>query len=561
MSGLALAPALAPVGSVSTPRPSFAVERRYVEGVLGHASNISPFGARSPADHELTALIFRGLVRLGPDDSIVGDLASSWDIDPSGANWTFHLRPGMRWQDGQPITATDVVFTIDALSDPAYDGPGAASWREVRAVAVDPLTVTLTLATPLGGFLQAATQPIAPAHLLRAVAPAALASSPFGRAPVGSGPFRLTRLDEQGATLEAADPNPVPATSASPSGGSSPAAAATTPAGPAAAVFPAPYLPGIEFRFFDDPAALETAWDAGDLDGASMLPPADAARLGGTPGARLVRYPTSNAMAVVLNLRASQTTFIDPKVRRALLEAVDRDALVADPLLGFGAVASSLIPSWAPEFDAASSPLVAYDATAAKRDLAAAGWKQGSTSWTPKGAKNPIVLTLLSPDATSNPVAFAIAEQVTVAWRAIGLLVTHESVPAADMLSKRLGPGQFEAAVVPLAIGLDPDLYPLLASSQTRTGGANIAGLQDPNLDKLLAAARAPGSTEERLAAYAALQRQLSSQLYILPLVFREDVVVFRDTLQGPAPRPVGGPGDRFWDVLTWRLADSPTGG
>jgi peptide/nickel transport system substrate-binding protein len=292
-----------------------------------------------------------------------------------------------------------------------------------------------------------------------------------------------------------------------------------------------------------------------------MLPPAEAGALGATPGARLVRYPSSSALAIVLNLRAGQTTFADPKVRKALLEAIDRDSLIADPLLGFGSVASSLIPPWALEFNADASPVVPYDSAAARADLTAAGWKAGSTSWTPKGAKSPLALTVMSADATSNPVAYAVAERVAVAWRAIGLRVTHGAVTAADLLTKRLEPGAFEAAVVPLVVGLDPDLYPLLASSQTRTGGANLSGLQDPALDRLLAAARAPGSTDQRLAAYAALQRQLSSQLYMLPLVFREDVVVLRGTLQGPAPRPVGGPGDRFWDVLTWRLADTPTGG
>ncbi|HJW22127.1 MAG TPA: peptide ABC transporter substrate-binding protein [Candidatus Limnocylindrales bacterium] len=551
MSGLAIAPSFVPAGATFSPRPSLAAERRYVEGVLGHATNISPFGARSSVDRDITALVFRGLVRLGPDDTVVGDLASSWEVDPSGSRWTFHLRPGMQWQDGAPLTSGDVVFTIDALSDPAYSGPSAASWSEVRAVAQDALTVTLTLATPLGGFLQAATQAIAPAHLLSQTPPADLATSPFGHAPVGSGPFRLATIDDRGAILEAADPSPAPGAV-----GASPAATARS-----SGAFPRPYLNGIEFRFFDDEATLTAAWDAGELDGASMLSPASAAALGATPGARLVHYPSSTTLVVVLNLRAGQTTFADTRVRKALLEAVDRDALVAQPLYGFGSVASSLIPTWAPEFSATSSPVLPYDPAAARADLAAAGWKVGATSWTPKGAKAPLVVTVMSADATSNPIAFTVAEQVAVAWRAIGLAVTHQSVPAADLLPKHLESGDFQAAVVPLVIGLDPDLYPLLASSQTRTGGANLSGVQDPSLDNLLVAARAPGSTEQRLAAYAALQQRLSSQLYVLPLVFREEVVVLRGTLQGPAPRPVGGPGDRFWDVLTWRLADSPTGG
>ena len=110
--------------------------------------------------------------------------------------------------------------------------------------------------------------------------------------------------------------------------------------------------------------------------------------------------------------------------------------------------------------------------------------------------------------------------------------------------------------IVPFAIGLDPDVYPLLAASQTRTGGSNIIGLQDPDLDKLLIAARTPVDAAARSAAYAALQKRLEDRMYILPLAFRDEYVVFRDTVLGPESRPVGSAGDRYWDVLTWRLAD-----
>src|SRR5438105_13266603 len=159
LSGVTLAASLEP-GADNGPQASGLLNgRSYVEGVVGHATNASPFGARSPADRDLVALLFRGLVRLGPGDAIVPDLAMRWEVDPSGSSWTFHLRPDLAWDDGTPLTADDVAFTVGVLSDPSYTGPGAASWRDVTATASDRLTVTLELATPLGGFLQAAPQP------------------------------------------------------------------------------------------------------------------------------------------------------------------------------------------------------------------------------------------------------------------------------------------------------------------------------------------------------------------------------------------------------------------
>jgi ABC-type oligopeptide transport system substrate-binding subunit len=137
----------------------------------------------------------------------------------------------------------------------------------------------------------------------------------------------------------------------------------------------------------------------------------------------------------------------------------------------------------------------------------------------------------------------------------MGLIATHVALPPGEYAGERLATGTFQVAVADLRIGLDPDLYPLLASSQTLTGGSNVIGIQDPALDPLLEKARAPGSMEARIATYSALQRQLAKGRYLLPLAFPDEVVVLRDTLQGPVARQVTDGSDRFWDVLTWRLA------
>ncbi len=121
---------------------------------------------------------------------------------------------------------------------------------------------------------------------------------------------------------------------------------------------------------------------------------------------------------------------------------------------------------------------------------------------------------------------------------------------------ERLARGEFAAAVVDITLGLDPDLYPLLASSQTLTGGSNVAGVQDVALDPLLVAARAPGTEEARRTAYVALQAQLAKGTYVLPIAFADAPIVVRDSVSGPVVRGLADRADRFWDVLTWRLAD-----
>lgn len=553
-----VAPSFAPSEPAATPGLSLPTGNPYVEGIVGSATSVSPFSARTVAERQISTLLFRSLVRLGPDDTLIGDLAESWEVDATGADWTFHLRPGLTWQDGEPITADDVVFTIGALSDPSYTGPGGGSWNEVTATALDPLTVRLTLATPLGGFLEAATQPIAPAHLLSGDASADLAADPFGHRPVGSGAFRLVSLDQTHAFLlpavfepsQTGDPG-VPEGSPPPTD-----SLATAPPSPPSGR-PSPYLDGIEFRFFADTESLTAAWSSGELDGAAGVPADVATRLAATPGARILRYPTTTALAVTFNLRTTHPEYRDAAVRKALLMAIDRDTIVSTVLGGFATRADSLIPptSWA--FDAATSAPVPFDPTGASAALSTAGWKQAATGgWIPKGATEPLTIDLLSPEAAVNPAAFAVASAIATDWRSIGLSVTLSAIPGADLVGQHLQTADFGAAVTGTTIGLDPDLYPLLASTQVTSSGSNFSGVQDAALDALLVKARAPGTDEARKAAYVALQVRLEANTYALPIAFPDMLVVVRNTLTGPVPRPVGGPGDRFWDVLTWRLAD-----
>jgi len=552
LAGAIAWPTVAPAGAVvASPTPTLAPTRPYREGVLGRPTAISPFGARSPADRDLVSLVFSGLVRLGPGETIVPDLAARWTVDSDEKTWTFTLRSDAAWQDGVPVTADDVAFTIRSLNDATYTGPGAGSWSDVTVEVVDERTVRFEIANPIAGFLVLATQPIAPAHLLDGVPPDSLAANPFGQQPIGSGPYRLVSWNADEATLEAAIP-----VSGTDAGGDQPPDSLASPTPTPTPVRPLPYLDRLEFRYFQDPADLEAAYRAGELDAASGLGPSDAASIGTTAGSHLLRYPGSTLTAVLFDQRADRTAFRDPRTRRALVEAIDRDAIVATTLDGLAVRADAPIPpsSWA--FDSSKSPPIAHDVKAAAADLTAAGWKRRSDGrWAAPGTTSAYHLELVTTDSASNPVDWAVAAAIAADWRALGLDVDVVGLSPSELIDKRLAPGDFDVALVDVVVGLDPDLYPLLASSQTLAGGPNVSGVQDPTLDTKLTAARAPGDETARTTAYADLQSYLSTKTFLGPIAWRETVVAAHDDLVGPTVRRLGQPSDRFYDVLTWRLA------
>jgi ABC-type transport system substrate-binding protein len=104
-------------------------------------------------------------------------------------------------------------------------------------------------------------------------------------------------------------------------------------------------------------------------------------------------------------------------------------------------------------------------------------------------------------------------------------------------------------------VGLDPDLGPMLLSSQVGSGGSNVAGMQDPTLDQMLLLARKTVDPVARQAAVSAVERYVSSSLPILPLAFRDYDVVVSNRVWGIQSNQLADPSGRFWDVIDWRLA------
>jgi peptide/nickel transport system substrate-binding protein len=539
LAGTAIGPSFAPAATPS-PSPTPAPAVGHVEGVLGRPSSITPLTARTQADRDLVALLFRGLVRLGPGTSILPDLADSWTVGDKGATWTFHLRDGSLWHDGVPVSSADVVYTIQVLQDPGYDGALGAAWAGVRVTAVDERTVRFELGDPVGGFLQAATLPLLPAHLLADVPASALADDAYARQPIGNGSFALVSLTDAAAVLEPVLPSVVEAVGPAPN----PAPGALDPR--------TPRLARLELRFFDTAEALAAAFAAGEVGSAADLPGTAAMSLvAATPGTRAIRYPGTTLTAVAFDLRSPKGSFADKRVRRALAAALDRAALIDELLGGAGARADTPIPpsSWA--YDAKAAPPIVYDRTAAADGLKAAGWKRVDRQWYPPGAKKPLEISLLAPERSANPVVYEAARRVAASWTALGLATTVEALDPGEFVA-RLRAGDFTAAVVDVNMGLDPDPYPILGSTQVREGGSNIAGFQDAALDAALLAARAPGSMAARRKAYGSLQQLLGSLQPMVTLFFRDTVFVVGANLAGPVPRPVADPGDRFWDVVRW---------
>lgn len=550
-----------------TPAPGLT----YREGVIGHPSSINPLTASTQADRDLVALLFRGLLKAGPDGTLVPDLAASWSVSGDGLTYTFDLRHDARWEDGQPVTATDVAFTVALAQDPNYDGPLGASWQGIRVTVVNAYVVRFTLPTPLGGFARQALLPILPEHLLGDTDVTDLADSDYSANPIGDGPFRIIEIDDSNALLVRVSGS-APSTAASSTGtssvtspsaagsaaagtsGSAPGATASSVATAGASV----EIPGnvqyVELVFFADQASVVKAFQAGTIDALGGLPPIAADTVASGGGSHLLLYPFTSMISVVLNQRSAHPEFGSLNVRQGLLTAIDRPQILAATLRGRGTIADVPLPSWSSSYDSSAVVAPTYDTAAAQADLTSAGWARGASGWTVPPGNSPYAIRLLSPDSTTNPIAFAIAGEVVRDWQALGLQVSLQAVDATDY-GQDLDNGDFDAAVVDYQLGLDPDVSPLLLSSQVAPAGSNLSGVSDKSLDALLMAVRTTSDPTARQAAISALEKYVSTNVLMLPICFADYEFVVADRVQGVSTNEIADPSGRYWDVLDWRLA------
>ncbi len=543
----------------SPPSPSMPPPARpqlLVEGAIGPVVTLDPQFATTPAERSIGALLFRGLTRLGPDGAIVPDLATHWEIDPSGTSWTFHIRPDARWHDGVHVSADDVLLTVETLADPAYTGPAAADWQGVTAERVDRFTVRLHLPAPIASFLPATIAPLVPAHLLAGTPLGDRPGTDFARAPVGSGPFALETLRPDFVVLRRVGSRP---------GGDpavyGPDAVARAPEPtPHRAGAPRPFLERYRFQLYPDAASLIEALDEAEVQVAAGLGPSDLGPIARDRAIEPVRYPGTRALALVPNLRFSTEPLRDAAVRRALSLAIDRGRIGAEVFSGAALPANTLLSPGSSLYEQEASGQPLHDPEAARAGLLAAGWTESATGWQMPGATEPVSIELLVRDAPEAIEDLLVAERIAEDWTTLGVDVRVVPLTPDVLLEERLRPGSFDVALLDVELGLDPDLYPLLVSTEAVVGGSNLSGYQSSFMDRLLDEARRVAEPEVRAERSRALQATLAREMPIIPITFPDHLFLVRDGVVGPTPRQIPDPRERYWDVLTWRLASRPDG-
>jgi peptide/nickel transport system substrate-binding protein len=503
-----------------------------VEALVGSPGVLNPLFEGDATTRDIDSVIYQGLTTVDAQQNVIGLLASTWTISPSHLSYTFQIRKGIKWADGQPFTADDVLFTFHVLQDLEYQQPGADAWRQVGVAAAGPNAVIFSLRAPSASFPLDLRIGIIAKHLFDGMSPPEIAASKFSEVQaMGTGPFKVSAISPLAITLVRntyADPQP--------------------------------YLDHLIFRTYStnpatDPQAAIDGVVHGAADLVGGLEPQEVGTLLRRSDMTIQDVRTFTDAFVSMNVEGpGKPFFTDVKVRRALTQAVDRLKIINDVIAGRGDPDPGPIPTadWA--YSAAASANYPYDRITAEKALENAGWKlaPGAKVRTKGGIAFRVELVTVG-SFPNRQIADAFAGQLL----AVGVEVDVRPVTSQQLVQTYLLGRNYQMALVAFDDGPDPDQYSLWHSgadpSTINFAYATGWGVIDQDLE----VGRAAVDQSGRLAAYIDFQSLMADAAPAIFLYSAHYDYAVSQRVHGVRLNNVIEPSDRFQYVTQWYVNTS----
>ena len=490
-------------------------------GLAGEPDSLNPMLSSESDMYNFSHLYMSYLVENDDRGKTVAEIAREVPTQANGGisadlrTITYRIRRGVRWQDGTPLTARDVVFSYRQILNPRNDVPTRVGYEEVSAIAApDDYTVVVRLRRRFAPFVQYFFGPqgvgaIMPAHLLSGHAD--LNHVPYDALPIGSGPFRIVRWRRgDSVTLEA---NP------------------TYWRG-------RPKIERIVYRIIADPDTRLEQLRTGEADAYFDVDPHLLPQTTTIPGVQVALTPVNDVHVLRFNLR--DPALRDARVRRAIAMAIDRQRLIAAGTHGSGLLVNADQPrnGWA--YDPATPP-ISYDPAAARRLL--------------DGRTLDVTLAIAPAIVNGSPLVASIIQENL---RQIGVRVTIKQYPSGMFYGPAAAGGVLAGGRYQLAydawwvLGDDPDDTWNFACDQFPPVGINYSFWCDPRADAAMYDALATVDRNRRKADYAIVQAAIARELPVFPLWQVRIPDAYRTYVHGIAPAPMGS---TFWNAWTWTLS------
>ncbi len=502
----------------------------YNEGILGSFTDANPLFASTPADLAVAKLVFSGLLTYDQKNKLTGDIAKDWKVDETGTIYTVNLKPNIKWHDGKPLTAKDVLFTYQTIQKPDAKSPLAPSWRGVKIESVNNLVVKFTLPSPLASFPYSLTNGVVPEHLLGGVDPEALRSQRFNVEPIGCGPFRFKAVEVIGGSPDNRQENVGLERYEGYHRGT-------------------PKLQRFVLKTFRSERALVKSFTDKDINaiaGLTQVPE----ELYEDKSVRINSLPLE--AAVMAFFRTNAEILSDVAVRRALVSATDRQSLIKS--LGYytRAVESPILFGQL-GYDKDTTQLP-YDPVAANKYLTDAGWVHSGNDVRSKASTKLKFSITVQKDTEYGQIAQDLARQ----WRKVGVDVSVVPQDVTDFQSTLLN-HDYDVLLYGISIGKDPDVLVYWDSKYAdirAENRLNFSEYKSEAADASLQAGRTRLDANLRTIKYKPFLQAWRSDAPAVGLYQPRFLYITHGPVYGLQERSISSGVERFSDVHLWMIRE-----
>ncbi len=502
------------------------------EGIVGSPRFINPVLAFSSEDDDLVSLIYSGLMRKTSDGTLVPDLAESYEVSVDGLTYTFTLKSALSFHDGEPLTADDVIFTLNAVKDPIIKSPQRVNWEGVIIEKVDERTITFTLRQPYASFLSHTTLGILPEHVW---ADSPIELNTANTNPVGSGPFKVESLSKQSSgvidhyALSRFDDFSLGR----------------------------PYIKNVDLHFYTSEEEMVKALKDQAVMQASSISPENA-NIDFGEGTRLESATLPRVFGLFFNQNQNQI-FLDKNVVRAINLGINKERIVEEVLLGYGVPIEDPIPPTLVAYTKLTeeaTPTREANLQSAREILAKDGWVLAEDGYlqktkTEKGKK--ITTTLEFSISTGNaPELSKTADIIKNDLALLGMKVDVKTFETGNLNQSVIRPRKYDALLFGQIINSEADLFAFWHSSQRKDPGLNVAMYTNAKVDKILEDAFVTVDAESRTKKYTQFEDEIKKDLPAVFIYSPSFVYLVEKNLQGLNMKNIVSPADRFAEAHLW---------
>lgn len=506
------------------------------EGIIGTPRFVNPVLALSDADKDLVSLVYSGLMRKTPDGTLIPDLAEKYEMSKDGLTYTFTLKNKIYFHNNKPITADDVVFTVNEAKDPIIKSPLKGNWDGVSVQKIDDKTVQFTLKQPYASFLENATLGIMPEQIWNG-SPVELNSANIN--PIGSGPYEVSNVSKESSGI--VDSYDLVSFDKF--------------------ILGKPYINKLTLRFYSNENDMLSALRSGTVDQISSITPQDAQILK-EENYRIESSVLPRVFGLFFNQNQAKI-FTDKNIVKAIDLAIDKDQIVQQVLDSYGVVIDGPIPPNMMAYqklDEENDSSYQQNLQQAENILAKDGWKKGADGFLEKTTTTKKKKTSTSTTAGlefsistgDTPEIAKSADLIKQDLEALGIKVDIKTFAIGDLNQAVIRPRKYDALLFGQIINHESDLFAFWHSSQRKDPGLNVAMYTNAKVDKILEDASVTIDEKTRVEKYAQFENIIAQDMPAVFLYSPDFIYIVSKDLSGLSVDHIVSSSDRFSNVYLW---------